>query len=165
MHLARSRDREADGAWGETVLVKEDTKNCLDCGYMLDGLPSNRCPECARTFDPTNPRTFAVNNSRGRPLRSGVAYLLVACAGAIGIIWFLTTYESRDNLYRPEWVETQRRIWRASQWSEFGVLLGGALLKRRNRYAWPFRAGMWIAGTTLGILWGYMILFAILWSI
>ena len=28
---------------------------CIDCGYTLDHLPENRCPECGRKFDPANP--------------------------------------------------------------------------------------------------------------
>lgn len=35
---------------------------CRQCGYHLAGLSENRCPECGRTFDQGNPRTFA-----GRP--------------------------------------------------------------------------------------------------
>lgn len=31
---------------------------CWECGYLLDGLPSNVCPECGRPFDPEDPRTF-----------------------------------------------------------------------------------------------------------
>ena len=27
---------------------------CPHCSYILDGLPVNRCPECGRTFDPTD---------------------------------------------------------------------------------------------------------------
>jgi hypothetical protein len=31
---------------------------CKTCGYVLDGLSENRCPECSREFDPTKRRTF-----------------------------------------------------------------------------------------------------------
>src|SRR5690348_10536826 len=32
---------------------------CLDCGYVLLGLPAGRCPECGRPFDPDNPATYS----------------------------------------------------------------------------------------------------------
>jgi hypothetical protein len=32
---------------------------CLDCGYVLIGLPRGRCPECGRPFDPDDPRTYS----------------------------------------------------------------------------------------------------------
>lgn len=32
---------------------------CLNCSYDLRDLPSDRCPECGRVFDPRNPETFA----------------------------------------------------------------------------------------------------------
>ena len=28
-----------------------DHKRCLGCGYILDGLPEPRCPECGRAFN------------------------------------------------------------------------------------------------------------------
>jgi len=31
---------------------------CIGCGYMLRGLTEPRCPECWRTFDPSDDRTF-----------------------------------------------------------------------------------------------------------
>ncbi|MEA2707562.1 MAG: hypothetical protein QOF78_163 [Phycisphaerales bacterium] len=31
---------------------------CLDCGYALHGLPTPRCPECGREFDPLDPKTM-----------------------------------------------------------------------------------------------------------
>jgi hypothetical protein len=31
---------------------------CLDCGYALHGLPTPRCPECGREFDPFDPATM-----------------------------------------------------------------------------------------------------------
>jgi len=35
-----------------------DTAVCLQCGYLLRGLPEMRCPECGRAFDPNDPSTF-----------------------------------------------------------------------------------------------------------
>lgn len=32
---------------------------CLGCGYILENLPENRCPECGKTFSPDNPFTFS----------------------------------------------------------------------------------------------------------
>jgi hypothetical protein len=37
---------------------------CKTCGYVLDGLSENRCPECARKFDPDNRRSY-----RRKPMR------------------------------------------------------------------------------------------------
>jgi hypothetical protein len=31
---------------------------CLNCFYILDGLPAARCPECGQVFDPNDPRTY-----------------------------------------------------------------------------------------------------------
>ena len=38
---------------------------CIACGYPLRRIPSRRCPECGRPFDPNDARTVSV----GRPLR------------------------------------------------------------------------------------------------
>ena len=37
---------------------------CRGCGYSLAGLEANRCPECGRTFDPADRRTFDLNSDR-----------------------------------------------------------------------------------------------------
>jgi len=36
-----------------------DDARCLNCGYRLRGLTNEHCPECGRTFDPEDTRTFA----------------------------------------------------------------------------------------------------------
>src|SRR4051812_43822981 len=33
---------------------------CLDCGYALRGLPTPRCPECGREFDPLDRATMNI---------------------------------------------------------------------------------------------------------
>jgi hypothetical protein len=37
---------------------------CRKCGYSLVGLPSNRCPECGRDFDPAKRKTFLTHPPR-----------------------------------------------------------------------------------------------------
>jgi hypothetical protein len=54
-------------------------KRCLDCGYILDGLPENRCPECGKPFDPNDARTF----DDGTQLPS--APLVGAVLGVVGL--------------------------------------------------------------------------------
>ncbi len=34
------------------------TRWCKKCGYTLNHLESNECPECGESFDPLNPTTF-----------------------------------------------------------------------------------------------------------
>jgi hypothetical protein len=49
-------------------MAPERHKRCLGCGYILDGLPENRCPECGRRFDPSDLRTYLLKTYSGRPL-------------------------------------------------------------------------------------------------
>lgn len=39
---------------------------CLNCFYDLRGLPTGRCPECGRAFDPDDPRTYSLTPSPER---------------------------------------------------------------------------------------------------
>jgi rRNA maturation protein Nop10 len=39
--------------------MEELTPRCLNCGYVLLGLPEGQCPECGRPFDPAEPATFS----------------------------------------------------------------------------------------------------------
>jgi hypothetical protein len=48
-------------------------KRCLGCGYILDGLPEPRCPECGRVFDPVQPE-----NSPAVLTRTAARHLLLA---------------------------------------------------------------------------------------
>ena len=45
---------------------------CLDCGYSLRGLPTPRCPECGREFDPLDPKTM----NMGRELSALAKWVL-----------------------------------------------------------------------------------------
>lgn len=55
--------------------------HCRGCGYPLRGLPGSACPECGRTFDRSNPRTFdhsARVSDRRRWANRAVTLILVA---------------------------------------------------------------------------------------
>lgn len=38
--------------------ITKPTMWCRYCGYPLNGLSEDRCPECGRTFESADPRTF-----------------------------------------------------------------------------------------------------------
>jgi hypothetical protein len=55
---------------------------CLDCQYPLFGLPTPRCPECGREFDPMDPSTMNMGRELGElakwvlgPVRWPVSFL------------------------------------------------------------------------------------------
>ncbi len=52
---------------------------CLGCGYQLKHLPENRCPECGRTFDPDDDKTYV-----GK-LVDGWKYLLAAVGAGLAM--------------------------------------------------------------------------------
>ncbi|HSV13785.1 MAG TPA: hypothetical protein VLI90_05970 [Tepidisphaeraceae bacterium] len=65
---------------------------CLDCNYSLRDLPTPRCPECGREFDPADKTTF----NPGRPVPTYAAWAVgpislpvyfVAIAGCATTIW------------------------------------------------------------------------------
>ncbi len=54
--------------------VGERSMYCRSCGYMLIGLPENRCPECWCPFDPQDVRTY-----RRYPKGAGKGVLVLVC--------------------------------------------------------------------------------------
>src|SRR5687768_16603017 len=63
---------------------------CPRCGYSLVALPTPRCPECGRPFDPPNPPTYLSHPPRRLPkypLRPTLASLLLAILFASPIAW------------------------------------------------------------------------------
>jgi hypothetical protein len=58
-------------------MTDPEHKHCLGCGYILDGLPELRCPECGREFDPADPGTYHAPGPQ-----AGRALLIAAAVGA-----------------------------------------------------------------------------------
>lgn len=74
-------------------------KRCLDCGYILGGLPENRCPECGRPFDPNDPQTYDPHGLAGQVFSQAAtwaAWLAVPAA----LLMLLQTFASAI----PNWV-------------------------------------------------------------
>jgi hypothetical protein len=77
-------------------MAEPDHKRCLGCGYILDGLPEPRCPECGRGFDPLDSSTFRIGRRTAwvwlAPAVLGVAVMampliLDAVCHATGFRW------------------------------------------------------------------------------
>jgi hypothetical protein len=64
---------------------------CWECGYPLKGLPTPRCPECGRPFDPADPATMNMGEHVGafaaRLLRppGWPLYTATACAALVSV--------------------------------------------------------------------------------
>ncbi len=77
-------------------------KRCLGCGYILDHLPEQRCPECGRAFDADDASTFAGPHTRtDAALAVGVALLggalmgfgaIAAMVGGLGFVLACLTF-------------------------------------------------------------------------
>jgi hypothetical protein len=59
---------------------------CKGCGYALDGLEEERCPECGRGFDPSDARTYRASPPK-TPLEAGclVAFFVFFAAIVVGL--------------------------------------------------------------------------------
>ncbi len=57
-------------------------KLCIGCGYIIDGLPWERCPECGRSFNPGDPSTFRLEGQVDPDRYGGVPILALALLGA-----------------------------------------------------------------------------------
>lgn len=66
-------------------MIPPEPVRCVGCGYILEGLPENRCPECGRRFDPQDQRTYCTTRVSGR------RHLAATTVSLIGLVlaWWL----------------------------------------------------------------------------
>ncbi len=63
---------------------------CRDCKYALKGLTERRCPECGRSFDPRNSRSFL--HSPHERLEETTSKLLFGMALTVGSVIMLAVF-------------------------------------------------------------------------
>jgi hypothetical protein len=113
------------------------TMYCHGCGYVLDGLRENRCPECGEGFDPSNPKTFC-----GQPPLHPVKVLLLKPIGwptflltvTASLMWLLGDSPPPS---RSPWVPLAFLLWSAIAiwWSvRLLVILVVWLFNLKHRY-------------------------------
>jgi hypothetical protein len=135
-------------ATSQGSIQRKHVRNCLGCGYIIDGLPENRCPECARPFDPNDPMTYAEDGRRFQPLRSGRPYLYASVTGSLMFFYSFFTW------FNPKWTRFDQilaLIFLAGILVQPGVLVAGAFAAfgLRHRQCRRFRAAMWLASISL----------------
>ena len=96
-------------------------KRCLSCGYDLWTATRRRCPECARPFDPDDPRTFIWARSP-----DALAIVLIVLSGFLAILFalqrikFTTPYDDVALILRMmmavvfvAWLVCARLLWKS----------------------------------------------------
>lgn len=61
----------------------------MQCQYPLEHLSSNMCPECGRSFDPTDPSTFASGPPSVRGLFVVTIFIASLLLPVIVLSWWL----------------------------------------------------------------------------
>src|SRR6478672_832486 len=75
-----------------TVESEEKIGACWECGYLLRGLTTPRCPECGRPFDPDDATTMNMGISVGPVKRfimrpPGWPLYLLTAGAALASLW------------------------------------------------------------------------------
>src|SRR6185437_4112607 len=124
---------------GTTIEVPEGAL-CLGCNYALRGLPTSRCPECGREFDPVNVLSMRLPGWWQWLLRwssrpaARLLYLWPLAAASLMVAAWMVIIE-------PTWRgwEWSDRFWRASIWLWSALLVVWVVrLRSRQRVVPPF---------------------------
>ena len=96
-HPATGDDTHMPGAASNT----SGEIHCRNCGYDLRAQTApHRCPECGRTFDPANPKTFCLRAPRGAvwrwAKRAAFVFLSIALLAATGWAWLYWGWKSEQ---------------------------------------------------------------------
>ena len=75
--------------------VLDPSARCLGCGYLLRGLTTACCPECGRTFEPSDIMSVDVPERRRRIWRRRLLRLVPILVWAVicyGVSWLIVTW-------------------------------------------------------------------------
>jgi hypothetical protein len=122
---------------------------CWECGYPLKGLPTPRCPECGRAFDPADPATMNlgrhVGGFAGKLLRPpGWPLYTFTLLAALVSVWAAASPMPSGQI-----ASMLNRVWEYSNATNWPLVLAkpGAI-EVRYAYAvlaWSLVAAVWIA--------------------
>ena len=65
--IIQGNDDDSGGCPAEEIEQSFPKKFCVECGYPLDFIDSQICPECGQEFDPDDPSTY--QSSLSQPVR------------------------------------------------------------------------------------------------
>ncbi len=116
---------------------REPKKFCLGCGYVLDFITANQCPECGRGFDPASPATYR-GQTRGAPIAKLIAAYLMPLA--LGVLF---------------WTVIGAAKWhRSGNWPPLSSRFLGAIFQSTGPLAWILPPmGLWVAVAIVALLW------------
>ena len=77
---------------------------CLNCRYTLAGLKSDRCPECGRSFDASNPHTYGPPFRCLPRLRSWRDPAVILCATILACVVPVPMFAGVGLSFLPWWV-------------------------------------------------------------
>jgi hypothetical protein len=133
-------------------------ERCLGCGYILEHLPENRCPECRRAFDPNDPRTFTAGAPSLFPAPSGTTLLVWACIGSLLALFGFVVVFLVFTLDLPAHVLESPVVILSSCGLPVGLLidiivaLTVSRARRRGRYSHAHKVAGWIAAAPLAVI-------------
>lgn len=130
---------------------------CRRCGYLLIGLPENRCPECGDPFDPDDERSFACDEPRSKPLASGKWFIVPMFSGiAVHLVTLWILFAQSVDVNRP----FADQVWQVFVFSFLFAVMGAifgivAIEAKRYRYRRPVRIAVWCTAIALACWFAY----------
>ena len=108
---------------------------CLDCGYSLVGLPTPRCPECGREFDPMDPSTM----NMGRELSELAQWVLGPLRWPVNLVsWGALAYALWEARLPGEQIATSISLYVLIALGVFWLGWPVVRYLAAGKYGWPY---------------------------
>jgi hypothetical protein len=132
---------------------------CLNCGYSLFGLPTPRCPECGREFDPLDPSTM----NMGRELSELAKWVLGPLRWPVNLMsWGALAYALWESRLPGDQIARSSSLYLLIALGAFWLTWPIIRVIAAKKYGWPH--SLLMRGQKLRISVGLCLLIAS-WSI